>query len=225
MRVVTTKQEAINSPAPVAPGREPAPFGPVLTAREHAQAALIAGGFAAGGVLALGGAVMFYAPAMRSHWPDLVVVAGLIGGGTTAFFGLAWVRTAAIRAWSVDDQERWRRWGIEDELRQAAQQTDPAPVLQPVSPAERVRLAGFEMLVMHAGGRECTREEMQAVGVSQRDWNAANAVLQAVGIKSKKGWTKVDYAEALRLYQGVRFKDGHVWVMEPGGKGGRRVDF
>lgn len=181
-----------------------------------ARAALAVGVFVSAGFLSVMALLFYLFPGLRTYWPGFVLFAVVVGCLSAAAFGVIWVRTAVTRAWSVDDLERWRRWEIEDQERAQAQAPDAAPPTR----AERIEAVVRMVLDRHYLDHQKTdRETLEAAGlVTQPEWNAANELLKAAGIKGAKGFTAADYPAAVAAWrQRVRITGGSFWLVEGDG--------
>jgi len=71
-----------------------------------------------------------------------------------------------------------------------------------------------QVLELHYLDRlDATRPECERAGIQQRDWNIANQVFQAIGIKSARSWGEGTFEEALALYRAcVRVDDQAIWI-------------
>lgn len=205
------------------PGAQ-APAGPAAAA-SPARSAVIAGAFVTTGLSALALLAVYFWPWARERWEALYLVSVAAGLVTAAVYGATWTRTAATRAWQIEDQERALRWRQVEEAAQATEQ-NLEQMEPPLTLPERLTLAGYEIFVIRFGeGLDATRAECEARGIPQATWNLVNRAFQELEIKSARKWILSDHAEALRRWRNdIQFHhDGSAMVRNASG-GWRRVD-
>lgn len=163
---------------------------------DHSKLALWIGAFAAMGALGIVILIVYLFPAVLREWPILVVFVLAAGLLTSAYFGVNWLRVAAVRLWSVDDEERQHRYWLE-----SLEVEDPEPVIVDTS---ALMLVGYKLLRLHyVESKECTRPECEKIGIDQRDWNRVNQLLKLLAIKSDRKWVEPDYIKAVEKWEEV----------------------
>jgi hypothetical protein len=198
-------------------------------AQQHNQiTTLLTAALAVGGATALisliFSALVIYAA--HAHAPfvwlliPLSIAAGLV---VAAVLSIIWTREAATRAWRLEDEDRsfyFQR--LADAQDQVNQQLDAAfsNAPQPPTDAERLRLAGYNILNYHfTTGKPATRPECETdLGITQAEWNAVNKILIELGVKGDRKWLvgQTDVLNTLIKWQrcvDIR-PDGRAWVKD-----------
>lgn len=189
-----------------------------------ARAALAVGAFVTMILWSIEGLLFYVFDSLLKYWIGFIlfaVVVGMISGGT---YGVIWIITAVTRAWKVDDEERYRRYSIEDEQRAQAQTTE-APV---PTRADRINEAVRMILDRHYLDKQKTdRDTMVAAEMlSQPEWNEAQALLKIAKIKNAKGFIFESYPEAVAAYRtSVKITSGVFWTTSDDGKTWQRFDY
>ena len=194
---------------------------------QKVKAAVAAGVFVTVGLAIV--ATVLLLPSGR--WEAWLWAAGgslVVGILATCWLGYKWVVAAASRPWVVDDRIRERIWKIEDADRKAAEaeveaakkdithgdldhDRDPATLNQ----AQHLHLVALKILNRHYSyNLPVTREAMEKAGLcSQEDWNVANKLLKAVGLKRGYKLADLDFQTAWQIWwSGVRLDSDHAWV-------------
>lgn len=150
----------------------------------------------------------------RERWLTLFFLDMVIVSIVGLYFGWTWVRKAATRKWWVEDQERARRWKIEDQALQSGEAEEEEE--EERNPGWRLELMGYRILVGHyVDGKMMTRPECDGMGIGQGEWNAANDVLKALRIKNERSWKdEITFDEAIRRWNEDAYfeEDGRVRV-------------
>jgi hypothetical protein len=154
----------------------------------------------------------------------LLIPASLFAGAVIgAVLSITWTREAATRAWRLEDEDRYYRFSREQQeqdQRAAAQAAPAAPPPAPPTDADRLRLAGYNILNYHfTTGRSATRPECETdLGVTQTEWNQVNKILIELNIKGERKWMvdQTDMPAAMLKWQrcvDIR-PDGKAWIKD-----------
>lgn len=167
---------------------------------DHARLAALVGVFAfCGSIIPTVLACVFWPGAVR-YWPHFLVVDVCFGLGVSAWFGFNWLKEAARRVWKVEDIERDRRWKIQDREMEENDQGEPVDN----SKAYKVYAAGYQILAQHyLYKKDCTRPEMEKLGITQEQWNAVNDILIQLKVKGPRSWQEPAYEKALALWEKI----------------------
>lgn len=182
-----------------------------------ARAALAVGGLVFAGLLTVTLFLFYLFQPLVKFWIGFTLFDLTIGALTGCAYGVRWIYTTVTRPWSIEDEERWRRYNQEDEDRSQATAPDAAPPTR----AERIENVVRLILDRHYLDRQKTdRVTMESAGlVTQPEWNSAYALLQAAKIKSAKGFLFESYPEAIAAYRAaVKITSGALWTTSDQGK-------
>ena len=210
---------------PAVPPPPPPPRPTVIAGFDLVPAALAVGAGVSLTALTLAGVAYLAIPSVQaapSSW--VIFPLGCSGGLLTAGVLIArWMYTAATRAWRIDDEERTAR------LAALAPPLDDLDlnIQPPVTPAELLKLAGYNLLVHHyVTGAACTREECEAtLHMTQDEWNKCNTILKALGLKGPRGWAAdLDLSEAVSLWRQISIAPDNSAQIPTGNHSYRRLE-
>ena len=188
-----------------------------------ARAALAVGGLVFAGLLTVTLFLFYLFQPLGKFWIGFTLFDLTIGALTGCAYGVRWIYTTVTRPWSIEDEERWRRYNQEDEDRAQAQAPDAAPPSRP----ERIEAVARMMIDRHYLDHQKTdRDTMVAAGlVSQPEWSAAYALLKSANVKNTKGFTSENYPEAVAAYRAaVKITGGVLWTTSDQGKTWNRFE-
>lgn len=218
------------SAAPAAPQIDPRILEKAHRPAQHQQittlitAAWVVGG-STGLISLLASAVLIYLTHEVSRFVWLLIPISLVAGlVVAAVLSITWTREAATRAWRLEDEDRYYRIlreQQEQDQRAAAQAQQAAPAAPPSAPptdADRLRLAGYNVLNYHfTTGKPATRPECeQDLGLTQTEWNAVNKILIELNLKGERKWLTDDMPAAMLKWQrcvDIR-PDGKAWIKD-----------
>lgn len=207
---------------------KPSPFGGILgngdtpqSAAWHAWAALIVAVLitAAVGTVIVGSLILMVlyqnAEIPWKVWASVFIVLVVLFATCLAWLGSAWTVARVKRPWVIEDTDRaFRRqqeeWAFEQVKAQASAPAD-APALS--SNAARLDLVGRMILELHyMDDLDATRPQAESAGITQQEWQHINDALQALGVKTRRGWSDDwNYADALAAWRHrVRITDDRV---------------
>lgn len=162
-------------------------------------------------------AVLWLADAPMAWWRAMIAAPAL-GSLACGWYGIRWTigfaNLAGLHYYSPP--VKISVGAVEAEPVPAAVEDVPAEADAAVN-ASRLNDVLLRIIDLHYNEKkQATRPECEAVGINQAEWNAANRVLQAAGLKGARSWhDEYDYVQARRLFNGrVSVRDGAIWIGE-----------
>ena len=169
------------------------PYNP----RQNILISFLLGVYATTGSASVGVLAMAAIESLRAYWINLTLVTVAIGGLVASGYGIVHLLRPA---WPVNPID----------LLPEADQPDRS-----LTTVERIRSDAYEVINLHfLDGLAATREECEARGVSQTNWNLINRCLKATGLKSDRAWQVATLQEAADRWrrQVTIGDDMRIWV-------------